>query len=306
MIKLSEQNTFLKSIVYRLIKKHISGTTVNTAFKLTKSLNDKDMPATITFLNENVNDTGKARYNLNSYMQLIKQISRLNLNASISVRMSQLGLTLPNGIIEHNMLSLLTTAKSSHVNVWFEYEDALGLKGMVDLYRRYNELYDGIGVELPLRHPRIEQAIGTLPKAASVKLISHYHMNEPEESNKEKEKMKQKGHLDMYIDCINKLHELKTKLHIQEADEKTVYRLARANKQYKRDLIFELPLGYSKRWQGKFIKEKMKVSVYVPYGKDWIPYAINKLTEGRIRELAVSILDGKANVGGGNEKPRKG
>ena len=306
MIKLSEQNTFLKSIVYRLIKKHISGTTVNTAFKLTKSLNDKDMPATITFLNENVNDTGKARYNLNSYMQLIKQISRLSLNASISVRMSQLGLTLPNGIIEHNMLSLLTTAKSSHVNVWFEYEDALGLKGMVDLYRRYNELYDGIGVELPLRHPRIEQAIGTLPKAASVKLISHYHMNEPEESNKEKEKMKQKGHLDMYIDCINKLHELKTKVHIQEADEKTVYRLARANKQYKRDLIFELPLGYSKRWQGKFIKEKMKVSVYVPYGKDWIPYAINKLTEGRIRELAVSILDGKANVGGGNEKPRKG
>ena len=184
MIKLSEQNTFLKSIVYRLIKKHISGTTVNAAFKLTKNLNDKDMAATITFLNENVNDTGKARYNLNSYMQLIKQISRLNLNASISVRMSQLGLTLPNGIIEHNMLSLLTTAKSSHVNVWFEYEDALGLKGMVDLYRRYNELYDGIGVELPLRHPRIEQAIGTLPKAASVKLISHYHMNEPEESNR--------------------------------------------------------------------------------------------------------------------------
>ena len=306
MIELSEQNTFLKSIVYRLIKKHISGTTVNTAFKLTKSLNDKDMSATITFLNENVNDTGKARYNLNSYMQLIKQISRLNLNASVSVRMSQLGLTLPNGIIEHNMLSLLTTAKSSHVNVWFEYEDALGLKGMVDLYRRYNELDDGIGVELPLQHPKVEQAIGTLPKAASVKLISHYHMNEPKESSKEKEKMKQKGHLDVYMDCINKLHELKSTVHIQEPDEKTVYRLARENKQYKRDLIFELPLGYSKRWQGKFIKEKMKVSVYVPYGKDWIPYAINKLTEGRIRELAVSILDGKTNVGGGNEKPRRG
>ncbi|MGC8537500.1 MAG: hypothetical protein ACP5MZ_00765 [Candidatus Micrarchaeia archaeon] len=303
---MSEQNTFLKSIVYRLIKKHISGTTVNAAFRLTKSLNDKDMSATITFLNENVNDTGKARYNLNSYMQLIKQISRLNLGASISVRMSQLGLTLPNGIIEHNMLSLLTTAKSSHVNAWFEYEDALGLKGMVDLYKRYNELYDGIGIELPLQHPKIEQVIDSLPKAALVKLISHYHMNEPKESTKDKEKAKQKGHIDMYMNYINKLHELKATVHIQEPDEKTVYRLAKANKQYKRDLIFELPLGYSKRWQSKFIKEKMRVSVYVPYGKDWVPYAINKLTEGRIRELAVSILDGKTNMGGGNEKPRKG
>jgi len=302
---LSEQSTFIRSIVYRLIKKHISGTTFNAAFRLTKALNEKNMAATITFLNENVSDTNKARYNLNSYIQLIKQISRLSLNASISVRLSQLGMALPNGIVERNMLALLTTAKSSRIGIWFEYEDPNDLKGLVDRYNRYSELYDGVGIELPLHHPKIDKAINGLPKAARVKLVSHYHINVANEHEKKKAKVKQKSALDIYSHYIDRLYGSKSTVYIQESDEKTVYRLARANKQYKRDLIFELPLGYSKRWQSKFIKEKMKVNVYVPYGRDWIPYAINKLTEGRIRELAVSILDGKANVSGGNEKPGK-
>ena len=306
MIEVLEQNTFLKNLVYRLIRKHISGTTINTAFKLTKSLNDKDMPATITFLNENVSDTGKARYNLNSYIQLVKQISRLNLNASVSVRLSQLGFSLPNGIIERNMLALLTTAKSSKVSMWLEYEDSIGLNRLVETCRRYGNLYDGIGVELPLQHQSIDQAVDNLPRASAVKLISHYNMGGLGEKKAGKSQAKQKGAIDMYSYYIDKLYKRKTAICIQEPDEKTVYRLAKANKQYKRDLIFELPLGYSKRWQSKFMKEKMKVGVYIPYGKDWIPYAINKLTEGRIRELAVSILDGKTETGGGNEKPRKG
>ncbi|MEM0149976.1 MAG: hypothetical protein QXW10_03715 [Candidatus Micrarchaeaceae archaeon] len=303
---MSEQNTFLKGLVYRLIRKHISGTTVNTAFRLTKDLNDKEMPATITFLNENVGDTGKARYNLNSYIQLVKQISRLSLNASISVRLSQLGFSLPNGIIERNMLALLTTAKSSKVSVWLEYEDPIGLNKLVDMCRRYSNLYDGIGVELPLQHPGIERIVDNLPETAAVKFISHYNMSGLGDKKADKSKAKQKGVIDAYSYYIDKLSKRKAAICIQEPDEKTIYRLAKANKQYKRDLIFELPLGYSKRWQSKLMKEKIRVSVYVPYGKDWIPYAINKLTEGRIRELAVSILDGKAGTSGGNEKPRKG
>ncbi len=301
---MSEQNTFLKGIIYRLIKKHISGTTLNAAFRLTKNLNDKDMSATITFLNENVSDTGKARYNLNSYIQLIKQISRLNLNASISVRLSQLGFLLPNGIIERNMLALLTTAKSSDVSVWLEYEDSIGLDMVLKAYSRYCDLYDRIGIELPLQHKNAEKAISGLPKEAMVKLISHYNINDRGKEKGGKDEAKQRSIIDRYTQYIDRLRGPKAKIHIQEPDEKTVYRLARANKQYKRDLIFELPLGYSKRWQGKFIKEKMKLSVYVPYGKDWVPYAINKLTEGRIRELAVSILDGKS-MRGSNEESGK-
>lgn len=296
MIQLSEQSTFIEGLVFRLIKKHIAGTTLNSAFKVTKSLNEKGIQTTITFLNNNTVDTTKARYNLNSYIQLAKQISRLNLKSNISLRLSQLGMGISNGVLDKNMEELIGVAKGAGVSIWIEYESTADMGSIVNKYNNYRDAYEKIGIELPIRSSKIDDVLDRLRPKSMLKLTTHFYA-EPIKGKKEnkenKQKEKAKDSFDLYTNYITKLAKQKHKLYVLEPDEKTIYKLAKANRGEKKSLIFELPLGYSKRWQSKFMSNKINMNVYVPYGKDWIPYAINKLTEGKIRDIAVTVLDGK-------------
>ncbi|MCL5089889.1 MAG: proline dehydrogenase family protein [Candidatus Marsarchaeota archaeon] len=306
---MSEQNTFIKGLVFRLVKKHIAGATLNSAFKTTKALENKGIPTTITFLNECDNDAIKARYNVNLYIQLIKQISRLNLKSSISIRLSQIGLKLPNNVIDKNMEELINVAKNSGIIMWIESENGIDFNSMIEKYQNYSSIYNKIGIELPLRNSKIEEALTLLEKNSDskylLKLTTYFYGNEEKKDVKTKENPRKeklyKNTLELYSFYIDKLLNKGHSIFILEHDEKTVYKLAELKSSYKKNLIFELPLGYSKKWQSKFIKRKINISVYVPYGKDWVSYAINNLTEGRIRELAISLLEGskkKGNVNG--------
>jgi hypothetical protein len=81
-------------------------------------------------------------------------------------------------------------------------------------------------------------------------------------------------------------------LTILEENPDIINKIASSNKDYKKNLTFEIPLGSSNKLV-KLQKSRLNASIYVPYGKDWIPYFINRLAEGRIRKIAVALLNGK-------------
>ncbi len=297
--RLPEDSTFIKKIVFRLIRKHISGSTINSAFRITKELNGRGVATTITFLNDRITDVVKARYNLSSYIQLAKQISRLNLNSGISVRPTQLGFNLPNGLFDKNLAELISGVKPAGLCIWLEYENGVNVSALVKKYAAHRDSYDRLGVELPLRHHEVDRAIASLPKNSNVKLTAHFYRSIGASGGKKQQKDKS----DIYANYIGKLIKRGHTVSVLDPDERVLYGLS-IPKEYKKNLSFELPLGYNKKWLAKLIKKKVKASVYVPYGKDWIPYATNKLTEGRIREIAVGVLDSerpKVDVHGGKK-----
>ncbi len=283
-----EEDSFIKNLIFRLIKKHISGATINSAFKLAKSLNEEGTHTSITFLNENPNDAIKARYNLNAYINLAKQISRLNIDSSISLRLSQIGIKLSSDLFRKNMDEIIKISNSLGIVLWLEYEKDVNYNNIFDTYMAYADNFRHIGIELPIRNIKIDNYLVKLKDKALIKLTYHSYNKEPE--------IKSKKHLtivDSYSIAIDQINSKLNELYIIEPEEKVINRLVEKNRVYKRNLIFEMPLGYSKKWKKKFEKKKIGLSVYLPYGKDWIPYAIDKLTEGRIRNLAITFLDGK-------------
>ncbi len=279
--------------MFRLVRKHIAGATMNSALELTKELNSKGISATITFLNDQITDSAKARYNLNSYIQLTKQISRLNLKASVSMRLTQLGLNLPNGIVDSNMEKLIEVAKPIKVHLWIEYEDGTDIGRLADKYIRYSQGYQNIGMELPLRHQNAESVLQRIGQRRMLKITTHYYRGKVEKPKSRSPK----GPVALYASYIKRLVRGKHHIYILESDERNAYRIAGLVGDYKRNLIFELPLGYSKKWQNRLMRKKVGIDVYVPYGKDWTHYAINKLAEGRIRSIAATVLDGKERKG---------
>ncbi|MEM3744359.1 MAG: hypothetical protein QW759_00780, partial [Candidatus Micrarchaeaceae archaeon] len=63
---------------------------------------------------------------------------------------------------------------------------------------------------------------------------------------------------------------------------------------YKKALSIEFPLGYSEKKVLKIAREgSARLSVYIPFGKDWIGYAMESVPEGYIRSIAGRLLRGK-------------
>ena len=262
-----------------------------------RDLNKRGFPATVTLLNDHVDDQTKARYNANAYSQFIKQLSRLNLNSGVSVRLSQIGYGMDDAAFRKNVQYVVGTANSCAHRLWIEGEAQIGNDRMMRIYRQLKPKCSTLGVEIR-PSPQFDDDIGRIRKSVSnndiIKLTGPAR-----DMSKKPAKIDRLKIYREYIDMIGGRH---ANLTVLEADEKMIGRIAAASKDYRRNLMFEVPLGYSGRNMNVLQKGKLSLSVYVPYGKDWIPYFINRLAEGRVRNIAVALLNGEKSKVGLNVK----
>ena len=293
-----EQHGFLKKLIFKLVKKHMAGATSASAIKMLQQLNDKKLAGTVTFLNENDITKVKAKYNANSYMQLMKQISRLNIKSDVSIRPSQIGYGIDRKAAEENMSDILECAESNGIYVWIESGMHAGSIDPLDIYKTHRSKM--LCFELPINafyksNNGIEKALGT---GCKVKILPYSTYGADAEISKKRVKRldkinSHKKELDAYSDIVRTLLNKDMKVTLFSSDEKFLERFAELDKDYRRNLIFELPLGYNNKRMSMLMKKKINLSVYVSYGKDWVPYAINRLAEGHIRDIAKALLDGE-------------
>jgi len=281
-----EHHGLIKRLFYGLMHKHIAGSTTASAIKTVHKVNDKGMRATVTFLNEHVKSAPKARYNINAYIQLVKTISRLSMKSDVSLRLTQLGYSLNHEIAADGFSEILAAAESSNCRLWLEHENNIEPSELIGFYK--DLMSRSTGIEMPLAYVLENGHLSREARVLRAVKLTAYGYEAKEGVLKRKH---QKDLFAMYSDAINRLMHAKPALTVLCQDERLVDRLALANKGYKRNLTFELPLGYNNKRVNMLMKRHINLSAYVAYGKDWLPYAINRLTEGRIRDIAVAILD---------------
>lgn len=291
---MAEEHGLIRNLVFRLVRRHIAGSTMNSALNAVKALNGKGMGTTLTFLSEHVNDQLKARYNSNTYMQMIKQISRLHLDSSVSVRLSQIGFAAGNGYADRHLDELMAAARQAGTMVWLEGGAGVDTEQLIGAYSDRMGDYDNIGVEVPLsHHGNPEGTARMVGSKGTIRITPHQHMA----NGIEEEEKPGSGALDRYVKTVQSLISRSSRVCVQEPNDHLISRIAAYGKAHRRDLIFGIPFGYGSKKVKRLEKMKLKLDVYVPYGKDWTPYAIYGLAGPRMRGVALKLLNGQ-NYGG--------
>jgi proline dehydrogenase len=322
---LPSEHNIIRGFVFRLVRNRIAGSTLSSVLKEARENDSRGIRTTITFLNNNVDDAAKARYNANAYAQLAKQSSRLNLKTDISVRLTQLGMGINHGVLDACLSDLLKALKDTGTRIWFEEEEGADTNELMEIYRKYREEYDNIGIEMPAMYNLEVGTIKRFLKPNDLVKLTYYPSEEQARANENgdaseetkakkkdragkngKAKAKSKGGkkgepsrkhiLERYIANIGKLLQADVGISVLDRDEKLISKIAGFSKEYKKNLIFELPLGYSERKLNRLAKMKMNLSIYAPYGKDWTSFVVNRLTagHGRIRKLAERVLESES------------
>ena len=276
-------NNIIKKLAYRLVKRHIAGFNMEAVLDMVRKLNQKGFSATITFLNEHVNDRVKAKYNANAYVQLLRQLSRLHLNAGISLRLSQLGYGISEEDGMRNLEEIIDAAKNTSKLVWMENTNGINMQ---KIYNWTKARYNGVGIEVPIGY--------NAQKGCRLKI--RYHIQHMLSDSKiEKNPKSERRLMQEFGEKIAKISEKAESLVVLEKKPDIIEKLSSISKG-KRNLIFELPLGYEKKLEKA--RRMQNMSIYVPYGRDWVPYIISSIAEGKIKKVATTLLDGEKYEGG--------
>ncbi|MGI0141668.1 MAG: hypothetical protein ACREBF_03405 [Candidatus Micrarchaeales archaeon] len=268
-----KQESLVEKVIYRLIRKHISGPTMGSAIARAKQFNGKGIPVSISFMSQPPKDRAKANYITTTYLQLIREISRMGIKANVHLKFEQLGQRVSDDFAIENLSQILETAKKWGVFVWCEISDPI--REPILLNRLHGA--QGLGVALN----SIEDAISYAKRNKGIKELKVNCRGHTEDA-KEKH--------DSTAASLEALAASAKSLVLHSPKEAYVSRLMKKNPKYRKSLIFEFQLGYGEKKLNKMLKKGTRLSVYIPFGKDWASYAMTNVPEGYTRALANRLL----------------
>ncbi len=262
-----KDDSFVEKILYRLVKKHVSGTTMSSALEKTKELNSKNMHVSITFLSNSIATRQKAKYVTTTYLELVRQISRLGLKASIQAPLSQLGLDVDEQTAAENLSEIIRTGNKYGVFVWAEVPPGSHFT---------TSQFDGArGFGLAAQAAEIDKVAKTHKAVKAFKAI----FNGTEDKSRSEALARQIGNMRSNGNTV-----------MLSPPDLLVKRLMNNGKGNK-SVIFEFRFGDGSKRLKKLAKRGARTSVYLPFGKDWQAYAMNNVPEGYTRFLAGKFLN---------------
>lgn len=264
------ERAIAERLLYRIIRRHIAGTTMSSAIDKARELNDRKLPVSIAFLSESAKDSTKARYATTTYLELIRRIARMGLKASVQVPLDQIGYDISDDVAEKNANEILSTARNYGVFVWLEIRS--------NRFALPSFLHDakgvGYAVSVDYSDDYLHANRGDI-KALKL-LCTEAHANGKEAAKRVSGMVK------------NAAKTVRNAV-VQSAPEGSMRELLNGSN-VKKSIIFEMQLGYSGKKISRIVKRGGRVSVYVPFGKDWEHYAVSRAPERYARFLATKIL----------------
>ncbi len=258
----------MEKVLHRLVSKHIAGTTMSSALDKAKEIGSSGAGCSIMFLSSGVMEKPKAAYVTTTYLELIRRISRLGINAGVQVPLEQLGLGIGEDVALSNIKKIGDLGTRSGVFVWADARGA-GKAIAAELQNM------GVGVACS-----VEEAKGYMngkKNAKSMKLLLG------------DESRGKKGEFRGEIDGIIKRIESPV---LSSASDDVLAKLMSARRN-ERNLTFECRLGYNKKKLNKALRKGAKLSVLVPFGKDWVNYAMGNVPEGYMKFFAKRLFNDK-------------
>jgi proline dehydrogenase len=266
-------------IVGYFAKGYIAGSALDDAVAVTRDLNRQGIMSTIDILGEFITSMDQAGFFREECLKILTAIHAEGLNGNLSLKPTQLGLSLDKGACFENLERIVAHAANLGSFVRIDMEDHPRTDDTLAFYRRLRTEYPGhVGTVLQSYLRRTPADIEALSDGELNFRLCKGIYNEPRgEAYKDPEVVNRS-----YVFCLEKLFRKRAYVGIATHDEKLVFEALRLIDQFglKRDEYeFQMLLGVDEKLREIIVSGGHRLRVYVPFGKDWLPYSRRRLKE---------------------------
>lgn len=269
------------SIGNKLSSRFVAGLEIEDALRVTESVNKQGMLVTLDSLGESVASEAEAHAAAEVYHRLLDAIAQRKLNSNISVKLTQMGLSIDPQLAELIAANLAEHAHSTGNFVRIDMEDSPLTQITIDIVRRLHarpDLSDAIGIVIQAYLYRSPDDIALLISDGIRVRLCKGAYKEPASVAFPRKADVDANYIRLSCTLLESpiYHGLAT--HDEHMIEEATSFAANHGIAPSR-FEFQMLYGVRRDLQRRLISEGYNVRVYVPFGHEWYPYFMRRLAE---------------------------
>ena len=266
----------------RVAKRFIAGESVEEAIQTTRDLNNQGLLVSLDYLGESVTNAKDTEAVVATYRQLIGKIGSENLKASVSLKLTHMGLDISEDLCVNNLRHILSDAKTHGIDVTMDMESSEYTDRTLRIYRTLRDEYDfsNVGTVIQAYLYRSKDDMRELAsEGATIRLCKGAYL-EPESVAFPEKADVDAQYVQIMVDYLDAPQP--AFLQIATHDENMITRAEAAISEKglaKDHSEFQMLYGIRTPRQLSLAAAGYPVRVYVPFGEAWYPYFMRRLAE---------------------------
>jgi proline dehydrogenase len=261
----------------------VAGDTLDDAIEVTRRLNDQGLEVTLDHLGESVTDEPGARRATQAYVEMLDAIAASGARATVSLKLTQLGLDVREDLCVDNLRGILARATATGNHITIDMESTAYTDATLRVFRLLRQEFKNVGTVIQAYLYRSEADMRALAQeGAFVRLCKGAYKEPPDRA------FPDKADVDANFVRLTELFlgpEARAAgafLGIATHDERMID-AAKAYIQARNVpagcFEFQMIYGIRSRLQAQLRDEGYPVRIYVGYGTEWYPFFMRRLAE---------------------------
>jgi proline dehydrogenase len=263
----------MERLLFRVAKRWVAGYNADQAIDVALETNSQGMSAILNFLGEDTTDSKLVDMTVNEYLLLMDLMYARKVQGCVSVKPTQLGLTIDHNMCLQNFSRLAARARDLGQFIWLDMESVKSTEDTIaiylDLYKQYDMV--GIAIQSYLRRSASD-LLHIIECGGKVRLVKGaYHESEE--------------HIFVTNEEVNASY---SKLMKMLFDSKNYFAIATHNSALIEEAInmgkntkfeFQMLKGIRDDLKYELLTKGFAVAEYIPYGSQWLPYSVRRIME---------------------------
>lgn len=263
----------------KMTSRFVAGRTLADGIGVLKNLAKDDILGTLDYLGENVHNLDEAAQSRDSYLAALNQISREDLSATVSLKLTQFGLDLSESACRDNVSALIDCARQIGTRVEIDMESTIYTERTLAIVKDMQVAFPGhVRAVIQAYLFRSEADIRSLSSLnIPVRLCKGAYREPPALAFPAKADVDKN-----YCHLMRLLFSEGTYPAIASHDESIIRAALRHIQEQNIDatrLEFQMLYGIRRDLQRQLVSKGFRLRLYVPYGDAWYPYFMRRLAE---------------------------
>ncbi len=288
----SHNYLLMEPLLLRLVKKWAAGDDMEDALIAAKSCNVKGQKAILNYLGEDYTEEERIDRAIKEYSNLLERLYLGQIEGCISVKPSQLGLSVSYELCLKNFRALTKRAVEFGGFIWIDMESSKYTDDTLTLYLELIGHHRDIGVVLQSALRRsASDLLHLIEVGGKVRLVKGaYHENEQIAFAPHNEV--NANYIKLLEILFNRDYKVEKRLLNKESEDlkfgvathdtkliEHTIRLWKTSNIRIKNFEFEFLKGIRDELKRDLVDEGFRVAEYIPYGDEWLPYSVRRLRE---------------------------
>ena len=277
----------------KTVHRFVAGAQLSDAVSAAVDLNTGGIGAILDLLCEGVEDLAGASEAARQYREAVEVIAERGIDSTVSLKLSQLGLTVDGAACTANLAMILERAKELGVGVEVDMEQSDLVDRTLDVFREAIGRYPQTRLAIQACLRRTPSDLDSLaPLKPRIRLVKGAYAEPIERALRSKKDITAQFHyLTDWLFAHGSLPAFGT--HDGACIEHAELAAARAGVD-KRDFEIQVLYGIRRDLQQRLADQGYRIRVYIPFGSAWYPYLMRRMAErpANMRFFLRSLIGG--------------